>query len=484
MTDLEPVPPQQAATQPRHVHPITPLVQAFRLSPVIALGLLFAIGQQAAALGLWMIPAVLAGIVVIGLIIGLFSYLAWQRLWFYFDDSGDFRLDSGILTKQQRRLQLSRLQSVDISQPLVARLVGLATVRIEVAGAGDSRASIEFLTLEQAEALRAEVLARAAGIRPDTPAAPEQAVLSVDTRQLVTSLLLRGSTISTLLLTVAGLVAIIAVAGPAGLLGVVFVIGVPALAVFSEFSSFYGFTVAKSPDGLRTRAGLLQTRAQTIPPGRVHAVEFTQSILWRRRDWVRVSLNIAGVQQSDDNGQNGNLLQQVLVPVATTEQAQALVREIMPELDIASVPLTPAPAQASKRAWIQHDYLAYGSDENVIVTRRGRFVRRIAAMPHARVQSVRVTAGPWQKRLGLATVHADSVPGPVHVAALYRASAEAREIAEREIARMHAATARSGPDRWMTRRPDPAAPPTGAPIDLPPPTGEPANLPPPEVSGE
>ena len=67
------------------------------------------------------------------------------NLWYWFDDDGDFRVDSGVLTKQQRRLQLSRLQSVDVAQPLVARVFSMAEVSVEVAGTQDSRVKLQFL---------------------------------------------------------------------------------------------------------------------------------------------------------------------------------------------------------------------------------------------------------------------------------------------------------------------------------------------------
>ena len=490
MTSPPPQPPvSEGATAPQHVHPLTPLVQAFRFTPAFAIAIVFAGGGNFSALGIWAIPLILIGIILLGLIVAFFTYLGWTRLWYYFDDSGDFRIDSGVLQKRERRLQLSRLQSVDITQPLVARLVNMASVRIEVAGAGDSRALVEFLTVPEAERLRAEVLARAAGLRPDTPTAPEKKAMEVDTGTLVKSLLLRGSTIMTVVITVAVVALIVATAGVFGLFGLAFAVFIPAVAVFSEFASYYGFTIAKSPDGLRTRAGLLNTRAQTIPPGRVHAVEFRQSILWRKYGWVRVSLNIAGVGGSSDDGSGSNnnstAAQNVLIPVATRQEAYALVREIMPELDIPSIQLQPAPSQAHRRAWIQHADLAYGYDDHVFVVQRGRFVRRIAAIPHARVQSVRVTQGPWQRSLGLATMHCDSVPGPVSIAALQRDAGEARRIAEEEVDRLHRALAASGPDRWMRGRPQQAGdgaidapPPSGAPADLPPPTGSPVEPPP------
>jgi putative membrane protein len=459
----------------RHVHPVTPLVHAIRTAPAVVVGIALFSGGTVFDLGLWVIPAFALAVLAVGLVVAGFSFLAWQRLEYWFDADGDFRIDSGVLARRERRLQLSRLQAVDLLQPLAARLVNMASVRIEVAGAGDSRAVVEFLTLPQAEALRAEVLARAAGVRHDAPAAPEEVALEVGTGMLLRSLLLRGSTVLAVLITVAAVIGGFALLGPLGLLTLGLGVFVPVVAVINEFLSFYGFTVARSPDGLRLRSGLLSTRAQTVPPGRVHAVEFTQSWLWRRRDWVRVTVNIAGAGGGSEDQGSGT--QHVLLPVADRADAYRLVRQVMPELDVPGVALEAAPDRAARRAWIQHAQLAWGCNDEILVTTRGRFVRRTAVIPHARVQSVRVTQGPWQRALGLATVHADSVPGPVLVEALHRDGAQARQIAQAQVVRTRTAIAASGGARWMTQ----GAASEVLPPDLPPPDAAtpPLALPPP-----
>lgn len=435
------------ATVPRRVHPVTPLVQAGRIVPIVILASIGVGAQSLGRLGwLGLLILVVVVIALASLVAGL-EYLQWQRRTFWFDAQGDFRLDSGVLTRRQRRLQLSRLQGVDVVQPLLARLVGLAAVTIEVAGSGDSRARIEFLTQADAAALRNEVIARAAGLHPQSGEAPERPLVQVPPKDLLVSLLLRGVTVALLLLT--GIVVVITMAS-AGMAGILMLLtgGVPLLIVFAEFATFFNFTVAESPDGLRLRSGLFQTKAQTIPPGRVQAVEFVQSWLWRRRDWVRVRLNVAGLQSAGDD-QNRNAVDQVLLPVAPYVVALSLVAHVLPNVDVLAVPLKPAPRRARKRAWIQYSGLGVGHDDKVFVTTRGRFVRRRVVVPHARTQSVRVTQGPWQRLLNLASMHLDSPPGPVLITALHRDPLEARELAESQNRRAQLALDRAGTGKWM-----------------------------------
>ena len=441
-------PTRTGATEPRRTHPVTPVVHAVRMLPVAIVIGVAALGQFVAQVP---VLAGALGVIVVAVLVAVitcaFQFLSWQRFTFWFDDEGDLRLASGVLTRRERRLQLSRLQGVEVVQPLVARLFGMAGITVEVGGVGDSKAQIQYLTLTQAQELRNETIARAAGLHPDVGEAPQSALVTGPARDLAWSLALRGSTVLIVLVTVMVVTTTWISAGPVGLFFVL-VGGIPLVMIGVEFARYYDFTVAESADGLRLRSGLFQVQSQTIPPGRVQAIEFEQSWLWRRRDWVRVRLNVAGMGAAGDDDRERNI-EQVLLPVAPYTVAVAVVERVLPGVDARAIPLTPAPPQAARRAWIQFRRLGVGHTDQVFVTERGRFVNRLAVVPHARTQSVRVRQGPWQRRLGLASMYVDSVPGPVSVQALHRGAAEARELAEAQNARALAAVSEAGNRRWM-----------------------------------
>jgi putative membrane protein len=405
-----------------------------------------------------------AGLLLVGLVLSaLGSYLSWSRREYWFDESGDLRVDSGVLTRQQRRLALSRLQSVDVHQPLLARIVGMAEVRVEVAGAGDSRVVLQYLTETEARALRAEVLARAAGLRPDAGTAPEQVLVTVPTRDLVVSLLLSSTTLVGALATAAIVTAAVMSEGAVGLLGLLLTGGLPLLAAFNQFVRFFGFTLAESPDGLRLRSGLTSTRTQTVPPGRVHAIEVTEPVLWRRLGWVRVQLTLAGSPGSSD--QDENATSGVLLPVAPVAVARAVVDRVLPGVGSREFAWESAPARARQRAPIQWRELGVAVNPDVVATRRGRLVRRLAVVPHARTQSVHLTQGPWERLLGLASLRVDTAPGPVSVVGLRLDARAARRAVDEAATQARRARAASGPQRWMspTSQVDalPQEPPTG-----------------------
>lgn len=454
------VPPSTAGTQPRQTHPLTVLVTVLRAIPALIGVAVVMVAQSGGAAWVdevdvsWVLVLLggLAVLLVVALAVGLGAYLSWSRLTYYFDTSGDLRVDSGVVTKKQRRLALSRLQSVDVNQPLLARVVGMAEVKVEVAGAGDSRVTLQYLTHAQAQALRDEVLARAAGLRPDVGAAPQSVMVSVPSRDLVVSLLLSSTTLVGVAVSVAVVAIAVVTEGAFGLLALLLAGGVPVFAAFGQFVRFFGFTVADSPDGLRLRSGLTSTQAQTVPPGRVHAVEYSEPLLWRSRGWVRVHITVAGTSGSDENQQSGGTTG-VLLPVAPRDVAEAVVARVLPDVGTAQFEWTPAPERSRWRAPLQWRQLGVAASPAAFAVRRGWVVRRLAVVPHARTQSVHLTQGPWQRRLRLATVSVDVPDGPIHVLGLHQDAPTARHVLDQQAQNARSMRALARPERWM-QQPD------------------------------
>ena len=368
--------------------------------------------------------------------------LSWWMTTYWFDADGDLRVDSGILQRNERRLQLSRLQAVDIKQPVLARIFGLAEVSVEVAGSHDSRVALRFLTETAAQDLRNQVLARAAGVRHDAGEAPEQILVRVPTRSLLGAYLLSSRTLFFFALSIGFIVLVFLTQGATGLLGALLTGGLPIIGLINEMLRWFDATLAESPDGLRVRGGLLQRVSQTVPPGRVQAITFEQSWLWVRLGWVRVRINVAGVRQDKNGGTS------VLLPVAPWAVATVVAQRIMPGLDFNELEWEPAPRAALWRHPIEGRRLAIARVPAGVATRSGLFVRRWHAISHVRMQSVRISQGWWSRLLGLASVHFDSTPGPVRVVARSRAADTVQQLAFAEADLARVARASDGPARW------------------------------------
>jgi putative membrane protein len=212
---------------------------------------------------------------------------------------------------------------------------------------------------------------------------------------------------------------------------------------------YFDFTMTQSPDGLRLRFGLAKREIRTVPPGRVQAIEIVEPLLWRRWHWVRLKVNIAGVGGSDSGGSKEETL---LLPVASRETAYDVIGRVMPGLRIDELAWHPAPERARWRSPIQGGRLAVAWDARILAARRGRVTRRLALIPHARAQSVRVTQGPWEHSLSLASMHVDSTPGPVRVTALHLEAAAAREFADAEAVRAAQGRREDHSTRWASDR--------------------------------
>ncbi|MCJ7827339.1 MAG: PH domain-containing protein, partial [Demequinaceae bacterium] len=145
-------------------HIVTPFINAVQGMVAVVVALFFGLSQGSEGLKGGAVLLIIVGCVVGGLLITGVAFLAWRVNEYRIGDDAVYQR-RGILFKQQRQARLDRLQAVDVVQPLLARVFGFAETKIEVAGGQGSTVSIRFLNLEDAEVLRNEVLALAAGYR-------------------------------------------------------------------------------------------------------------------------------------------------------------------------------------------------------------------------------------------------------------------------------------------------------------------------------
>lgn len=367
-------------------------------------------------------------------------------------------LRQGVVFRTQKSARLDRIQAVDVVRPLLARLVGLAALRIEVAGGGDSKLVLQFLRVPAAVQLRDVIIAGATGAappperpRPPTPvadgvpgpsagaapeagpvpvpapllaAAPPPALVEVPVPRLVGSLALTGSLVA-LVVTVTGLiVTMIVLETPLPFTVVVATALGWVGSLWKRFTRGYGFRLGVVDSGLQLRHGLLDLKTQTVPTGRVQAVRVSQPFLWRRPDWWLLEVNVAGYGPA-----LGEEAQTVLLPVGTRAQAHAVLGLVVGDLgegeraagilEAAFTGVDPGPgftvAPRRVRRLDPWGYRRIGVfvAADALVVRRGRFGRHVEVVPHARTQSLGLAQGPLQRRLRVATVQLHSTPGPI-----------------------------------------------------------------------
>ena len=422
-------------------HPATSVVKAGRYI-VSLLGLAAVNFRDTQHVGRWL-PLVLAGFAAVFLAT---AYMSWLFTSYRIAD-GEVRVDTGVVFKRSRRVRIDRLQAIDVVQPLFARALGLAELKLDMAGGEEGRVALAYLKVDEAQALRASLLARAAGLDHRTPEAPERPLVRCSGSSIVGGALLSTPAIIGFVWIGFFMVSAVLAGVPGVAAGALPGVVSTFAAVWQTIQIHAGFTVADSPDGLRLRHGLLETRSQTVPPGRVQAVRIVQPFLWRVFGWVRVDANLAGYAGRRAN--EGRQHNSVLLPVGSRAQALAVLSRALPGVDVDAIELHRAPARAKWRSPFRWFTFRAGSNETVFAVRSGILTRTYALMRHEKIQSVRLSVGPWQRVLGLATVQLHSTHGPVDVVAPDRDVAEARRILDVEAALARLGRADSGPERWM-----------------------------------
>lgn len=112
----------------------------------------------------------LIGFAVLLLILAAGS-IDWWFTRYSLDDLAIHRR-SGFLFKKNRTIRLESVQSVDISRPLVTRLLGLSELRFEVADGSSEALHIKYVSARKAEVLRRTAMASINLLRSETAGRP------------------------------------------------------------------------------------------------------------------------------------------------------------------------------------------------------------------------------------------------------------------------------------------------------------------------
>ena len=450
---------QGALAEGQRTHPLTSVVLGLGWSAAALVGIVSTLVQDGGlgAWGVFGLPLAAGGGLVVGSLIG---WLTWRFTTFVIDD-GEARVDSGILWKKSRRVPFERLQSVDIHEPLVARVFGLAELHLDSAGGSESRTTVRYLTLARSNELRALLMRRAhrattgeviSGDGPHGSAPPPPAealavevVAEVPPSRVVIGTLLSLDLAGAVVVAVGALVASIWFAAPVAALGGVVGAGFWAFQIVARrVLDQWGYRLSRVEHGLRIERGLLSRTSETVPFDRVQGVAIVQPIIWHRLGWRRVLVSVAGTGGKGDAGDQEKAA--TVLPIADPALAHQVVDLLVPGA-VEEVADRHRPSGAS---WIFAPigwrYRWIGVDDVAVVSRRGWVTRRTSIVPHRKNQSVEVVQGPLQRRVGVASVAVHSPDGPVHVTGPHLARTEAFAVAA-EASRL----SRAGADQASMR---------------------------------
>ncbi|MGO4689531.1 PH domain-containing protein [Glaciibacter sp. 2TAF33] len=412
----------------------------------------------------------LLGIAVILVVILVVFYFAWRMHTFRVNQES-VEVRSGLLFRSHRKARLDRIQGVNIVRPLVPRLFGAARLEVSVAGQ-DANVQLAYLKSALADDLRRDILRLASGARGqpvgadadpadpgqasvppvgaplagsaaarfatermhdflspelDPDAAPPESVVTIPPGRLIGSIVFSGFTVVVLVFVIALIVSV--TVGGTGWLLFAILPGVIGSAGYysSRITKSLRYSIAGTADGVRVGFGLLSTSNETLPPGRIHAINVSQPVIWRPFGWWQIRINKAG--HSTNQGAAGQASTTTL-PVGTLADVAKVLELILPGFDgdeqrtliergmLATGRhqdgFTNAPRRAAWLRPFSWRRTGYSLNRGVALVRRGVLARELVLVPLARLQSVAVRQGPVQRMLRLASVRLHTVTGPVY----------------------------------------------------------------------
>lgn len=481
----------------------------------------------------WVLLAIAVGLIVI---IAVF-WFSWRMHTFRVTDEA-VEVRSGILFRTNRKAKLDRIQGVSIEKPLLARLIGASRINVSVAGQ-DANVKLEYLYTADADGLRRDVLTLASGVklaeRQQRPAAgpvdpnlpegeavttdgggvsrfvtervddfispeldPQEAVPDSVVRltlwRLVGSTVVSPFTVIVLISVVVGVVLLVNGLDWAWFWLVPMVLSLGAY-IWSSVTKSLRYSIAATPSGVRVGFGLFSTTNDTIPPGRIHAIEVSQPIIWRPFGWWKVRINKAGLslEQAARGASNNTVL-----PVGSlVDAAQVVELMLAGRIDgSAWAPLQSAlstrdgvgfvgsPRRSMWINWFSWRRTGYALRDGMLLFRQGVVWRKLHILPLARLQSIRINQGPLLRALDLASATAHTVPGPVVAKLPAMARDEAVRMFEAASEAIVVAQATDRSHRWASFDPEhrPGDEPVTAPY-LQEPSAQPEGVAMPEAAG-
>lgn len=448
-----------AAVADRRVHPATVPLRFLKEAPQTLLGIPAAYAFISEH-GLRQILFVVAGIALVAI---LYQWLSWRRFRYGIGER-EIVIESGILSRTRRSIPFDRIQDVDIERGPLARLFGLAKLRIETGGSGKDEGVLDSVSLDEAERIRAALRGKRTDSAPEAEM-PEQGRLIF--RMSVGRVLLAGL-FNFSLVYLAGLFgflqtfeqwlpfdiydpgrwvglvgnrlqagwsfgAIAAVALLALLLGTL-------LGIARTLSRDFGFRLTAEGAGFRRERGLFTRTEAMLPKRRIQLAVRQTGPLRRLLGWHALYLQTLAAEQ-------GKGARQVAAPLARAAEIEAIIaehdqirladpaaltlvsgRHLLRRLLSTSVPLLIILGAALVRiealaalifilpmlaadvlSWRHH---RFGIRDGLVFVQRGVWRQRHYALPLRRIQSLRLSRSWLQRRLGLATLYLDTAGAP------------------------------------------------------------------------
>ncbi len=395
---------------------------------------------------------------------------------------GELVIRSGLFFKNERHVPYSRIQNVDAVQNALHRLVGVVDVRVETGSGAEADATLSVVSWPAYEEIRRRVLdepsvARGADVAERSA---EPAILALRPRDLAVlglienrATVLVGAVVGVLWETgmleravsrvgidLAGrgvlrrlFISIfrdgtlpfdaILRAG-AAIVGLLIVLRI--LSVIWAIVRLYGFRLTLVGADLRTEYGLLTRVSATVPLHRIQTLTVGRGLIHYWLDRASVRVETAGGQAAGEPGGQSARGRESLAPLIREAELPALLRVVLPDLDLGE-PVWQGPAAGAFGrelrarlvlaliggllssfvlgrwaiivlavfiAWswmsarIYTAHLGWAVIEGAVLFRSGWIWRHLTVARFSKVQAVSMTQSPFDRRHRMASVQVDT----------------------------------------------------------------------------
>ena len=401
-------------------------------------------------------------------------------------DASELVIVSGLIFRNERRIPYSRIQNIDAVQNLFHRLFSVVEVRVETGGGDTAEASLRVLPRAALDEMRERVFAgrhvtAATPAEGEAPAAiaeaphtllqlrPRDLLLAgfVESRGLIIMMaafgvLWEAGLFDPIFDTIAGedvdergliRLSLRAVTGGgmpsfdriALAIGafVLLLLVMRVLSMIWSLVRLYGFRLERRGGDLRAEYGFFTRVMMTVPLHRIQTLTVREGPLHRLFKTVMVRVDSAG---SEATGERGAAKRESLAPILDRRTLPALLREVLPEVDLSALEWRPVDPRGFRRAlrvalifygilalpfvlmlkwwtlallavlwtWAWVDvrlhirYLGWATVDRAVLFRRGWLLREFSVARFSKIQVVSLGETPFDRRHRMASIDVDT----------------------------------------------------------------------------
>jgi putative membrane protein len=492
------------AAADRRLHPATIALRFVKEAPstLLALPAGLAFASRSGLGG----ALLLAGL--LGALLLLAKWLAWRRFR-YGVGGAEIVIESGVLNRNRRSIPFDRVQDVDIERTFLARLFGLAKVRIETGAGGKDEGLLDSVSLAEAHRLRETVRAWRSESAEASAAGEDEAPSPAILFAMGAPRVLLFGLFNFSLVYIAGLFALLqtfdqflpfdiydparwvglvgdylpqrwTMGAFAGVLLLAILLGILA-GMLRTLARDYGFRLSLEGDRLRREQGLFTRSEAVIARRRVQLALVRGGPVRGLFGWSGLFFQTLGA--GADRGGH-----QSAAPFARRAEIEAVLAQVEPlrlpppelirvsrrhilrssaarlgPVTVAVLGLSLWRAEALLllallpllvlAAALERRHHLYALTDDLLFVARGVWRRRLWLVPLRNVQSLSLVRGPFQRRLGLATLAIDTAGASLldspRIVDLRGDAAEAlaAEISRRRAGQPCSSGRKSGTDR-------------------------------------